>query len=60
MNSCKLEQNLRSTIICEKYTFSCDFDSGNLFKVELLKKNSKYKCKFLEMSSKKAEKVKTF
>lgn len=33
----------RSTFICENYIFSSDFDSGNLFKVELLRKNSKYR-----------------
>ncbi|KAL7047706.1 hypothetical protein ACKWTF_003085 [Chironomus riparius] len=31
---------VRSTIICENYIFSSDFDSGNLFKVELLRKNT--------------------
>jgi len=34
--------NARSTFICENYIFSSDFDSGNLLKVELLRKNSKY------------------
>lgn len=40
MNANKIEQ--LSNFCCEKFVFDSNFDSGNLLKVELAKRSSKY------------------